>query len=184
MKYYTAFFVFFLIQAFFSQTLSLSEIMKGDAFIGHQPENHRWALDGSVVYFEWNPKNETGNSTYFWKKGMKSPELLQKDISFTQQNFTTQKAFDQVYYTQNGNLYSYDQKTKTHKKVLVSSERISNVWRSNNSKLIFFIKNNNIFQLNLADFSMIQRTNFKQGKESEKKDKDNFLTDNIWHFNF
>src|SRR5690606_27881705 len=28
---------------------------------------------------------------------------------------------------------------------------------------------------NLTDFSMIQLTNFKQGKESEKKEKDNFL---------
>lgn len=176
MKYQASLVVFLFIQTLFAQTLSLSEIMKGDEFIGHQPENHRWSIDGSTVYFDWNPKNEKGNSTYFWKKGMKSPELLQKDISFTEQNFDNQQQFNEVYYTQNGNLFSYDKKAKTHKKVIVSSGRISNVLRSTNSKLIFFQQNNNIFQLNLTDFSMIQLTNFKQGKESEKKEKDNFLS--------
>lgn len=166
-------FFFFQIDA---QILSLPEIMKGDEFIGHQPENHRWSIDGSVVYFDWNPKNEKGNSTYFWKKGMKSPELLQKDISFTEQNFDNQKQFNEIYYAQNGNLFSYDKKAKIHKKVIFSSGRISNVQRSNNSKIIFFQQDNNIFQLNLTDFSMIQLTNFKQGKESEKKEKENFLS--------
>lgn len=175
MKYYFSFFLFFLIQAVFSQALSLSEIMKGDDFIGHQPDNHRWALDGSVVYFDWNPKNEIGNSTYFWKKGMKSPELLQKDILFTEEKFENQKQFNEVYYTQNGNLFSYDKKSKAHKKVIIASGRISNVHRSNHPKQIFFEQNSNIFQLNLNDFSMIQLTNFKQGKETEKKEKDNFL---------
>jgi dipeptidyl aminopeptidase/acylaminoacyl peptidase len=176
MKFYASVFAFLLIQTLFSQTLSLPEIMKGDEFIGYQPENPRWAIDGSVIYFDWNPKNEKGNSTYFWKKGMKSPELLQKDISFTEENFEDQKQFDEVFYVQNGNLFLYDKKAKTHKKVIVSSGRISNIKRSNNSKLIFFQQNNNIFQLNLTDFSMIQLTNFKQGKESEKKEKDNFLS--------
>ncbi|UPQ80569.1 prolyl oligopeptidase family serine peptidase [Flavobacterium azooxidireducens] len=175
MKYYASVFAFLLFQTIFSQILSLPEIMKGDEFIGHQPENHRWSIDGSTLYFDWNPKNEKGNSTYFWKKGMKSPQLLQKDISFTEENFEDQKQFNEVFYIQNGNLFSYDKKTKTHKKVIVSSGRISNLQRSDNPKLIFFQQNNNIFQLDLTDFSMIQLTNFKQGKESEKKEKENFL---------
>ena len=176
MKFYASVFAFLLFQTIFSQTLLLPDIMKGDEFIGHQPENHRWSIDGSTVYFDWNPKNEKGNSTFFWKKGMKLPELLQKDISFTEENFENQRQFNEVYYTQNGNLFSYDKKAKTHKKVIVSSGRISNVQRSENPKLIFFQQNNNIFQLNLTDFSMIQLTNFKQGKESEKKEKENFLS--------
>src|SRR5690606_24419924 len=106
MNYYASIFAFLLFQTIFSQTLSLSEIMKGDEFIGHQPENHRWSLDGSTVYFDWNPKNEKGNSTYFWKKGMKLPELLQNEISFTEQSFDNQKQFTEVFYTEDGNLFS------------------------------------------------------------------------------
>ena len=49
----------------FSQALQLEDIMKGNEFIGHQPENHRWSVDGKTMLFDWNPKNEIGNSTYF-----------------------------------------------------------------------------------------------------------------------
>ncbi len=84
----------------YSQELVLSEIMKGDEFIGHQPENHRWSVDGSTVYFEWNPNNEKGNSTYFWKKGVRSAEKVQpNEIMVSRIRVDAQKEFDMVYYT-------------------------------------------------------------------------------------
>lgn len=176
MNKYFLLFSFLFAQFLFAQpTLSLSEIMKGDEFIGHQPENHRWSIDGSTVYFDWNPKNEKGNSTYFWKKGMQSPELLQNDINFSELNFDNQKQFETVYYIQNGNLFSYNKKLRVHKKVIVTSGRISNLKRSSVSNILFYQQNNNLFQLNLNDYSLIQLTNFKQGKPDEKNDKDNFL---------
>ena len=57
----------FLSPFFQAQTLKLEEIMKGNDFIGNQPENERWSLDGTTIYFDWNPNKEWGNSTYFWK---------------------------------------------------------------------------------------------------------------------
>ena len=80
-KYTTMNFKFLYLILIFSsvslkaQSLQLEEIMKGDAFIGPQPENPRWSLDGQKMYFDWNPKNEPGSSTYYWKKGMKSPNF-------------------------------------------------------------------------------------------------------------
>ena len=48
---------FGLLATFFvqAQQLALEEIMKGNDFIGWQPENPRWSLDGQKVFFEWNP---------------------------------------------------------------------------------------------------------------------------------
>ena len=57
------------------QNLKLEKIMKGDAFIGFQPETPTWSLDGKKVYFEWNPNNELGTSTYYWEKGQTKPKL-------------------------------------------------------------------------------------------------------------
>ena len=51
--------------------------MKGDAFVGPQPENPRWSLDGQKVYFEWNPKSEPGSSLpayVYMLKGSKSSD--------------------------------------------------------------------------------------------------------------
>lgn len=159
-----------------SQTLSLSEIMKGDEFIGHQPENHRWSINGSTVYFDWNPKNEKGSSTYFWKKGMKSPEVFMGDETFTEQNFESQQEFEKYYYTKSGVLYGYDKKSKTYKKIIQSTQGISNITRSNQPNILFFQQNRNLYRLNMDDFSLNQLTNFTSNKSSETKSEDTFLS--------
>jgi dipeptidyl aminopeptidase/acylaminoacyl peptidase len=159
----------------YSQKLSLAEIMKGDEFIGHQPENHRWSVDGSTVYFEWNPKNERGTSTYFWMKGMKSPEVYKGDEYFTQLSFDNQKQFEIHYYIKSGVLYGYDKKTKMHKKIIQSTQGISNLSRSNLPNILFFQQNRNLYRLNMDDFSLIQLTNFISNKSSETKSENTFL---------
>lgn len=51
-----------LFSSFFqAQTLKMEEIMKGNDFIGNLPENERWSLDGTTIYFDWNPNKEWGN---------------------------------------------------------------------------------------------------------------------------
>lgn len=165
-----------LVNHSYSQELDLSEIMKGDEFIGNQPDNHRWSIDGSIVYFDWNPNNEKGTSTYFWKKGMKTPEKLTDNLGLSQLNFDNQNEFPEVFYALNGNLYLYDKKTKKHQVIIASSNRISNIVRSVKPHILYFQQNQNIFQLNWKDFSMVQLTHFKSGKESDFKITDSFLT--------
>ena len=174
-SFFLSFFLFTSI-ALYAQTLSLSEIMKGDEFIGHQPENHRWSIDGSTVYFDWNPKNEKGSSTYFWKKGMKSPEIFTGDEYFTQVYFDNQKEFEIHYYIKSGVLYGYDKQTKTHKKIIQSTQGISNITRSNQPNILFFQQNRNLYRLDIDAFSMIQLTNFTSSKSSETKLEDTFLS--------
>jgi len=169
-------FLLFTSISLFSQTLSLSEIMKGDEFIGNQPENHRWSMDGSTVYFDWNPKNEKGSSTYLWKKGMKSPEIYTGDEYFTQVNFDNQKEFEIHYYIKSGVLYGYDKKSKTHKKIIQSTQGISNIARSNQPNILFFQQNRNLYRLDMDDFSLIQLTNFTSNKSSESKSEETFLS--------
>jgi hypothetical protein len=91
-----------------SQNLKLEEIMKGDAFIGVQPSNGRWSLDGKKIYFEWNPNNDLGTSTYFWEKGMLKPQLSSaKEAAFSKLDFMQNPNSDVAYYISKGALYSY-----------------------------------------------------------------------------
>lgn len=155
-----------------AQNLQLEQIMKGDEFIGNQPDNHRWSIDGSTIYFDWNPNNEIENSTYYWNSSMKEPQVL-KDThkEFSEIDDSNQKEFETVYYTKAGNLYAFNKKSKTIKKIMVTSERIYNVERSSNNDIIFYEQAKNIFKLNTKDFSILQLTNFKTGNESEVKEK-------------
>src|SRR3990167_8517103 len=49
-----------------SSAFQLEEIMKGDGFIGHSPENIRWSFDGQTILFDWNPSNTFGNTPYIY----------------------------------------------------------------------------------------------------------------------
>ncbi|NHN25717.1 S9 family peptidase [Flavobacterium jejuense] len=155
-----------------SQNLQLEQIMKGDDFIGNQPDNHRWSIDGSTIYFDWNPKNEVGNSTYYWKTGMKEPAKLKEDaFDYSDVNLSSQQEYEVVFYAKRGNLYSYNRKTRKTKKVFFSNERIYAVERSVNPDVVFFQMNRNVYQLDIKDFSVIQMTNFRKGSNSGKKEK-------------
>lgn len=169
-----SFTLFALITTFFSfsQALQLEDIMKGNEFIGHQPENHRWSVDGKTVLFDWNPKNEIGNSSYFWNSNSGAPQKVTTtspiyDIDYD----ASQKQFDVIYYTNQGVLYSYTKATKKTKKVLHSTDRITAIVRSINPNSIFFQQNRNVYQLNTQDFSIIQLSNFKSGKEKVKSEE-------------
>lgn len=156
----------------FAQALQLEDIMKGNEFIGNQPENHRWSVDGKTMLFDWNPKNEIGNSTYFCNTNSGTPQKVTTtnpiyDIDYD----ASQKQFDVIYYTNQGVLYSYTKATKKNKKVLHSTDRITAIVRSINPNSIFFQQNRNVYQLNTQDFSIIQLSNFKSGKEKVKSEE-------------
>ena len=169
-----SFTLFALFISFFSfaQALQLEDIMKGNEFIGHQPENHRWSVDGRTMLFDWNPKNEIGNSTYFWNTNSGAAQKVTTtspiyDIDYD----ASQKQFDVIYYTNQGVLYSYTKATKKNKKVLHSTDRITAIVRSINPNSIFFQQNRNVYQLNTQDFSILQLSNFKSGKEKVKSEE-------------
>ena len=173
---YTCVFLFlsFIVQ---SQTLKLEEIMKGDAFIGEQPFNPRWSLDGKKAYFEWNPNNEMGASTYFWEKGLISPQIVSpKEAAFSNLDFKKKPFSDIAYYIQKGVLYSYSIPNKLTKKLVQQSNPISNLELGAEDGVIFFNQNDNILRFDTNKGTIIQLTNFKEGKEKVKEEeKENFL---------
>jgi acetyl esterase/lipase len=175
------FFVFFISFTFSimsqGQNLKMEEIMKGNAFIGSQPENARWSLDGKKVYFEWNPNNELGSSTYFWEKGLTKPQLANpKEEVFSKLDFKKNPTSDLVYYLDKGVLFSYSKKNKTTKKLYQNSNLVSNLQLGFEDGTLFFEQNGNLFKYNAKEGNLLQITNFIQGKAKEQEsDKDSFL---------
>ena len=148
--------------------------MKGDAFVGSQPENPRWSLDNKTIYFDWNPKNEPGPSTYFWKNGMKNPELASINAAnLSRQNYIPNLDKSIYYYIEKGTLYKYDLKSEKAAKLFQQNKSITNLQVSRSNGTLFFEQNNNMYQLNTNEGSVIQLTNFNKGKEKEKSKEDN-----------
>ena len=111
----------------YSQSLKLEEIMKGNDFIGWQPENPRWSLDGQKVFFEWNPNKEWGASTYFWQKGATAPKLATpEEAAFSRYNIKINKSGTIGYYSNKGAIFSYSIKDKVTKKLYATTASITN----------------------------------------------------------
>ncbi|PWA05984.1 S9 family peptidase [Flavobacterium laiguense] len=160
-----------------SQSLKLEEIMKGESFVGVQPTNEHWSVDGKKIYFEWNPNNDIDKSTYFWEKGMAAPQLASaKESIFSKINLKRNPSSDLGYYIENGALYSYSVKNKTTKKLLQQSSPISNLKLAFENGVLFFEQNGNILKYNTKEGTILQLTNFKEGKEEESEtEKESFL---------
>ncbi|MFB9079207.1 prolyl oligopeptidase family serine peptidase [Flavobacterium procerum] len=160
-----------------SQNLKLEEIMKGDSFIGNQPTYGRWSLDGKKVYFEWNPTDDFGASTYSWQKGQTKPVLTDpKEAAFSKLDFKRRPNSDIVYYIEKGALYSYSTSNKTTKKIIQQSASLSNLELGSQSDFLFFEQNQNIFKYNTKDGTLLQLTNLSKGvKKENKPEKETFL---------
>ncbi len=160
----------------FSQNLQLEEIMKGNEFIGQQPSNQRWSVDGKTIYFDWNPKNEIGDKTYYWQQGFSEPKLLPKtEYNFSEIQYQGQEKFEVVYYTNQGALFSFNKKTKENKIIYQTALGINSIQRGINSNIIYFQQNRNVYQLNVTNFQLLQVTNFKSGAAIDNKNNDSFL---------
>jgi len=159
------------------QNLKLEEIMKGDAFIGVQPDSIHWSLDGKKIYFDWNPKNELSSSTYYWEKGQTKPLLASPtEGAFSKLDFKQNPTSDLVYYSNKGALFSYSKKNKTVKKLLQNSSPISNLQLGFEPGILFFVQNGNLFKYSAKEGSFLQISNFKSGEApKEVVDDDSFL---------
>ena len=162
-----------------AQVLKLEEIMKGNDFIGNLPENERWSLDGTTIYFDWNPNKEWGNSTYYWKKGMKAPQKASKEeAKFSKLRFIEKEGSGMYYWMDKGQIFSYTIKDKRVKKIYQNNLPVSNLQLGKEDGVVFFKQSDNIFKFDTKLGSLVQLTNFKKGKSEEKpKDQQSFLKD-------
>ena len=156
-------------------TLSLGEIMKGNEFIGHQPENIRWSIDGTKIYFDWNPKNEPGNSTYELTVLQKEKKTVLADKKKILEFDPSQANFSDQYLIIDGAFVHYSKKTKTLKLIYHSDSPIQQIIRSNNPNIVFFQQDANLFSYNNLSGSIQQISNFKKGERDQNKIDSTYL---------
>ncbi len=141
--------------------LKLNEIMKGNEFIGFQPENIRWSIDGKTILFDWNPNNEVGNSTYIYSLDSKKYSKASKEDLINQfEADELQRNFQVYYFAIEGALIEYDLITKKNKIIYQTRDPISNIQRVNNSENVYFQQNNNLYLYDNFNKNIKQITNF------------------------
>lgn len=169
----------FLLFGFFSQsqTLKLEDIMKGDGYIGEQPFNGRWSLDNKKVFFEWNPKNELGPSTYFWQAGMQTPQLASpQEAAISKSDFKLKPNSTTAYYLNKGALYAYNIPNNSTQKLLQQADGFNDLQLASDKAVLFLIQKGNLLKYNSSNGTLIQITNFVSGTKKDKTtDKESYL---------
>lgn len=163
MKLYCTLLLTFCSPAFFAQNFRLEEIMKGDDFIGHSPENVRWSYNGESVYFDWNPNSEAGSSPYRYDLA---------NGNYAVQPFTAPdvpawperpSAGAVHYFSQMGNLARYNAKTRKTATVMQLVNGVWDVQYGSNPSQVFFELSGNIYSFDETTGSTRQLTNFREG---------------------
>lgn len=169
---------FLFIHPFFSQTILLEEIMKGEEFVGFSPQNIRWAMDNESVLFDWNPNGELGRSLYAYhlkQKNTRKVPIVSGRLVWTPALDNHTQLSVNHYFNDNGDLARYSSKTRLKTTLYSGKEAVGAVFRNNNSTLIYFLVDNNLFCYNETVGSIIQVTNFIQGNQPAEKSDTSFL---------
>lgn len=168
-----------------NSTLVLKDIMKGDDFIGHSPENIRWTIDGAAILFEWNPENNLGNFDYIFPVKTKNGSISKAKNTELIEYDPLQHTFLINYYAIEGALIAFDKKTKQQKVVYHTTSPIRNVQRINLEHLVYFQQGSNLFCYNSQNGSIVQITNFQSTEESNLKvDSTNLMKQQTELFEF
>lgn len=161
-----------------SQKLKLESFMKGEGFVGTSPQNLAWSIDNNSVLFDWNPNLEMGTSRYAYNR--LSQQVLKvphdKNHWYWNPEFNySQPRFERYYFNDNGNLARYE--VKTHNKTIVyaGSENIGNVFRTADASAVFVEIGGNLFRYDETLGSLLQITNFVQGKAPAAETDTTFL---------
>lgn len=154
--------------------LKLNEIMGGNDFIGHQPDQINWSPDNKTIYFRWNHNNEMVSPYYQTSTSSKTPLKIdnQSTVYKTTNGFYSDSKNENIYFQKNGNLYRWGEKES--KLVLQKSTYFSIVKVLDNNRVILN-ENNNLFLFEPDNGLYIQLIDFKKGNKSNNDNQQNYL---------
>ncbi len=152
--------------------LSLTEIMKGHHFVGHLPQDIRWADDSRTIYFSWNPEDELLRSTYKTDINGGQPQKLTVE---EQKGLPAAGAYNAAHtlkaYSKNGDLFLKDLARGKTTQITNTLAAERNPSFSSDGKLVFFRLEDNVYSWSLDNGMLSQLTDFKKGNKKPKDKK-------------
>ncbi len=152
--------------------LTVEKIMQNPTtWIGTSPSSVFWSEDGKTIYFDWNPENNAADSLYKvsapWTTPVKVSMTEQKKMPSRRGEYNRAKSLK--LYDREGDLYIYDVKKGTEKRLTQTESRESSPSFSQDEKSVVFTSNNNLFKMDLASGFITQITNFSSGNGNNRR---------------
>jgi len=155
-----------------SVELTVDEIMQGQDFTGHWPEDFYWSENGKQIFFEWNPEGKAYSE--WFSVDISSSEINKLDVAQYQQMTMGKGTFNNDHslkvYERFGDLFLLNVKDNETTQLTYTSDREINPSFSSDEKYILFQRGYNAYSWNIETGQFRQWSNFKNGKpQSEQK---------------
>lgn len=154
--------------------LKLNEIMGGDDFIGHQPEQINWSPDNKTIYFRWKHENEMVAPYYQIDLGTKKAVKLenQSTVCKTTNGFYSDSKNENIYFKKNSSLYKWGDKKST---LVLQKSTYFTIEKVLENNRIILKEGNNLFLFEPDNGVYIQLTDFKKGSKETVSNEQNYL---------
>jgi len=148
-------------------SLSIDQIMQGNAFIGTSPSNISWSEDGRKIYFMWNPEQAKSDSLYVADANGKNIRKVSPSESreLPAQNGDYNRARTKKVYEKNGDLFLLDLKSGKVQQITNTVDRESVPAFSFDEQKVSFISNNNLYIWQISNGQLTQLTDFRKGQK-------------------
>ncbi len=172
--------------------LSIELIMRGEDFVGSEPSNPVWAVDGKTLYFQWKKPGASRSGLYAVSASEPVPRPVDSRDLLKLPPFSDSSSgmgrrygyggaggdidFDETrkraVFVQNGDIFLLNFVEGTAKQLTSTDEREANAQFTADEKGISFTMSENLFLLSLEDGSLRQMTSFSRRTPPERREQD------------
>jgi dipeptidyl aminopeptidase/acylaminoacyl peptidase len=164
-------FLFTVISSFAQLSpLTIEKIMRDPKWMGSQPSNPQWSIDGKTLYFNWNPNKEVADSLYFITLSNKIPTkatVAQKQQLVTANMLKYNTAKTLAVYSKDGDIFLYDVKQAKARAIVKTIDFENSPQFSFNDTKIVYNRNQNLFAWTIVSGETEQLTNTQASNASK-----------------
>jgi dipeptidyl aminopeptidase/acylaminoacyl peptidase len=172
MRLFSLIFIFCSLSIFSFSQLELSEIMKGNDFIGHQPNSIQWSANGKYIYFQWQTDSLKESQWHQYDLKTEVITLLEDKEFFDKPIHNGELNNRDQYFEMNGTDINHINRNSSNKQLLYrSSSRKNNLQHVSDKNTSYFKEGLNLFKIDRNNGSIAQVTNFSDKKEPSDKPK-------------
>lgn len=148
--------------------LQISEIMKGEGFIGNLPHDIIWTPDNKIIY-QLDEDNDRVDE-YFYSKFSQEEFVKLRPVElndFALDGYEQSKNGKHFYYTNGPSLFAWKRGEDQVKLLYYDLKGIQSVQLVNDTSKLYFINDGNLYEYGLNQPEVKQITNFISGSESK-----------------
>jgi hypothetical protein len=151
-------------------TLSISEIMEGEGFIGNLPHSIQW-MPNNKVLFKQDQNNDRVDEYYLLDITTKEVSLVAaKDLALLPEYGVVKHSnANRSFYINNSSLRAWKEEASSSELLMYELDGIRNVNSVSDPNVIYFQKRKNIYKFHLDKPLVEQVTNFKRGNKEDEK---------------